>query len=61
MNKCICNGLKEEDLKSLAHGDYTELYIGKERGEYWLKAVGEGEAYKRIKYCPLCGRKLAED
>ena len=60
--KCVCQDLKNDQLFThIAHGDYNDLYIGKEYDEYWIEAQADGNVRKRIKYCPFCGRKLGED
>lgn len=45
----------------LDYGDWTNLYMtydGKDK-KFGMMAEGEGRAEIKIKYCPICGRKLS--
>ena len=59
--KCICELIKEGCSEKLSIGDWVDIYIRKEDGEYYIEAIADGNAYLTLNYCPKCGRKLEED
>lgn len=59
--KCVCQELKNDQFKQIAHGDYNDLYISKDHDEYFIEAIADGKASIKMKYCPFCGGKLGED
>lgn len=66
---CVCE--KNEKLTpnpgydaveiDIAQGNYTSLCMGYKNETHYLTAIGEGEAYVEIDFCPFCGRKLSKD
>ena len=56
--KCICEDLKDGVDKEIGQGDWNTMYILKQGGYYYIKAIGEGCVSVSINYCPKCGRKL---
>lgn len=58
MDKCIiCNGGIEE----IARGGYTAiLFMQCRDGRYAIVAEGEDDAVYYPKFCPECGRRLAD-
>ena len=60
MDKCIC-GVHENEVKRIAEGAWVDLYINKEAEDYLIEAISSGRASLKINFCPICGRKLAED
>jgi hypothetical protein len=57
--ECLCQ-LKDNEEKLITEGYWINLYIYKEYGEYFIKALSDGRADMKIDYCPKCGRKLEE-
>lgn len=56
------NEFEDNDFRLLIHsGSWTSLYIQRLRGHWYMIAIGDGEAYGNIKFCPFCGRKLEEE
>ena len=56
--KCICEDLIEGVDRKIAVGDWNDMYILKQRGDYYIKAISDGYVSIKINYCPICGRKL---
>ena len=59
--KCICELVKEGFSEKISSGTWVDMYIRKEYGKYYIKAVADGNAYLKLNYCPKCGRKLEEN
>ena len=59
--KCRCELIKGGCSEKLSIGDWVDIYIRKEDGEYYIEAIADGNAYLKLNYCPKCGRKLEED
>ena len=59
--KCICELIKEGCSEKLSIGDWVDIYIRKEDGEYYIEAIADGNAYMKLNNCHKCGRKLEED
>ena len=58
--KYICELIKEGHSEKLSIGDWVDIYMRKEDGEYYIEAIADGNAYWELNYCPICGRKLKE-
>ena len=51
--------LKDKETIILDEEKYTKLIIQKDRNDYYLVGIGEGlESEFKLKYCPVCGKKL---
>lgn len=61
MNKCICEDLIEGVDKEIEQGDWNTMYILKQGGEYYIKAISDGCVSLKINYCPICGRRLENE
>ena len=59
--KGVCELIKEGLSEKLSVGDWNDIYMRKEYGNYYIEAIADGNAYLRLNYCPKCGRKLEED
>ena len=59
--KCICELIKEGCSEKLSTGEWNDIYMRKEYGNYYIEAIADGNAYLTLNYCPKCGRKLEED
>ena len=53
--KCICELIKEGHSEKLSTGQWNDIYMRKEYGNYYIEAIADGNAYLRLNYCPKCG------
>ena len=59
---CICQELKLEEEKLISEGAWVDLFIYRDKHDYYyITAISDGRADIKIKYCPMCGRRLLED
>lgn len=60
-NMCICKEIKIDEKILISKGDWVDLFLDKDEYGYYIMGMGDGNAYMKIKYCPLCGRLLEEE
>ena len=43
--KCICESIKEGHSEKLSTGQWNDIYMRKEYGNYYIEAIADGNAY----------------